>query len=210
MSGSSSQVIWKQAWSRDAERTLEQALASCHCAIEELPSQAWDSGTASIGGVRDYLVSYLAPAAAEWSSAMLHLNSLAGGPLAAELSRLIEGTAIVFFDYDQAAWGYCLYVDGELLDRFWNFPEIVDMPARECAGMPAEMGRVFNVSAWDIAPYLRQAACHEGKAFEEDEFALSCPWVRVDFMRRLGLSYPNPGQVAGGRYVRIYEPAQPG
>src|SRR6266568_1357907 len=105
MGGMSSQVIWKQAWSPTAESTLAQALASQRCSIRELASQQWDAKTASIGGVRDHMTSHLAPASADWSSAMLHLNTLVGEPLAAELSRLIGAPAIVFLEYDQAAWG---------------------------------------------------------------------------------------------------------
>ncbi len=137
---------------------------------------------------------------------MLHLNTLVGEPLAAELSRLIAGPAIVFWEYDQAAWGYCLFESGTPLDRFWSIPDVVEMPPAECAGNVAVMSRVFGVTADSIAPYIRHVTDFDAKAFADDEFTLGDHWVRVDFMRRLGLTYPNPGQIAGGRHVKIEEP----
>jgi hypothetical protein len=201
----SSQVIWKQAWSPAAESTLAQALTSLHCSIRELSSQQWDPKTHSIGGVRDHMTSYLAPASDEWSSAMLHLNTLVGEPLAAELSRLIVGPAIVFLEYDQAAWGYSLFERGTLVDRFWSIPDAVEMSPEECAGSADVVSRVFGVRAESLAPYIRHVTDSDAKAFDDDEFALGDHWVRVDFMRRLGLAYPNPGKVAGGRRVKIEE-----
>jgi hypothetical protein len=206
MGGMSCQVIWKQAWNPAAESTLAQALATQRCSIRELSSQIWDAKTSSIGGVRDHMTSYLAPASAEWSSAMLHLNSLIGEPLTTELSRLITGPAMLFLEYDQATWGYCLFEDGTLLDRFWSVPDAVETSPEECAGNVTIVSRVFGVPIDSIAPYICHDPDYDTKAFGDDEFTLGDHWVRVDFMRRLGLTYPNPGQVAGGRHVKIEEP----
>ena len=207
MGGMSSQIIWKQAWSPDAESVLRQALASQHCSVRELSSQQWEASTAAIGGVRDHMTSYLAPASGSWSSVMLHLNTLVAEPVAAELSRLISGPAIAVMEYDQAAWGYCLFESGALLDRFWSLPDAVETPPEECIGSAQTVARVFGVPAESIAAYIRHVtdADYETKAFDDDEFALGDHWVRVDFMRRLGIPYPSPGQVAGGRYVQIQE-----
>ena len=67
---------------------------------------------------------------------------------------------------------------------------------------------VFAVPLEMVAPYVQHVENldPESKAFDDDEFTLGDHWVRVDFMRRLGLLYPNPGKVPGGRYVRIDEP----
>ena len=136
---------------------------------------------------------------------MLHLNTLVGEPLTAELSRLVVGPAIVFLEYDQAAWGYCLFESGTLLDRFWSIPEAVEIPPEECAGSVSVVSRVFGVAAGLVAPYIHHVTDFDAKAFGEDEFTLGDHWVRVDFIRRLGLVYPSPGQVVGGRHVRIEE-----
>ena len=136
---------------------------------------------------------------------MLHLNTLVGEPLAAELSRLTVGPAIVFLEYDQAAWGYCLFERGTLADRFWSVPDAVEKPPEECAGSVDAVSRVFAVRAESIAPYIHHVTDSDAKAFDDDEFTLGDHWVRVDFMRRLGLAYPSPGKVAGGRRVKIEE-----
>jgi hypothetical protein len=137
---------------------------------------------------------------------MLHLNSLIADALAAELSRAIEGPTIAFLEYDQAAWGYCLFDRGGLLDKFWNIPEVVEAPSNEFVGDVGIVSRVFGARPESIAPYLHHVTDSAGKAFDDDKFALGDHWVRVDFMRRLGLQYPSPGQVTGGQYVKIDEP----
>jgi hypothetical protein len=197
--------MWKQAWNTGAKSTLSQALGRIGTAVHELSSQQWDPKTASIGGIRDYMTSYLAPASTSWSSVMLHLNSLIAGPLAGELSRTIDGPAIAFLEYDQAAWGYCLFDRGSVLDKFWNMPEVVEVPSNECAGNVETVSRVFGARPETIAPYLLHLTDSAGKAFGDDEFALNDHWVRVDFMRRLGLQYPSPGRAIGGQYVKIDE-----
>src|SRR5215469_14811054 len=99
MGGLSSQIVWKQPWNPEAESALRQALASQRCAIRELPSQQREASSRTIGGIRDIMASYLAPAAASWSSVLLHHNSLVAEPVAAELSRLISGPAIAILEY---------------------------------------------------------------------------------------------------------------
>ena len=134
------------------------------------------------------------------------LANSARAPSACNSARLVAGPAIVFLEYDQAAWGYCLFESGTLLDRFWSIPDAVETPAAECAGNVAVVSRVFGVTRDSIAPYIHHVTDFDAKAFAEDEFTLGDHWVRVDFMRRLGLKYPSPGQVAGGRHVKIEEP----
>ncbi len=204
----STQLLWKQPLSPEAESTLLRALAAHGCSMRELPSQQWNSKTASIGGIRDVDTTYLAPASDMWSSAMLHLGSVRGEPLAEELSRLIGGPAIVLFEYDQDTWGYTLFDSGALLDRFWSVPAAVDVSEDECAGNFEVVSSAFGVPSDLIAPYIRHITEFDqgAKAFEDDEFTLSDHWVRVDFMRRLGLTYPAPGEAAGGRFVKIDEP----
>jgi hypothetical protein len=205
MGGMSSQVMWKQPWNLGAKSTLSQALGRLRTTMHELSSQQWDPKTASIGGIRDYMTSYLAPASASWSSVMLNLNSLMAEPLAGELSSTIDGPAIIFLEYDQAAWGYRLFDRGSVLDKFWNIPEVVEAPSNDFAGNVETMSRVFGAPPENIAPYLQHVTDSAGKAFGDDEFALRDHWVRVDFMRRLGLQYPSPGQTTGGQYVKIDE-----
>ena len=111
---------------------------------------------------------------------MLHLNTLIGEPVASELSRLVAAPAIVFLEYDQAAWGYCLFEGGALLDRFWSIPDAVETPPDACAGSVPVVSRVFGVAADSIFPYIRHVTDYDAKAFDGDEFTLGDHWVRVD------------------------------
>ena len=208
MGGMFSQVFWKQAWTPEAESVLRQALVSQRCSIRELSSQQWEPSTATIGGIADHMTSYLAPASEAWSSVTLHLNSLVFESVAEELSRLTSGPAIAISDFHQETWGYSLFESGKLLDRFWNSPSMSETPPEEWVGNVPALVRVFGVMAETIAPYL----CHittencRTKVFDDDESVLGDHWVRLDFMRKLGIPYPSPGEVAGSRYVQIEEP----
>jgi hypothetical protein len=182
------------------------------CEVRELPSQQWDARTSSIGGVRDYECSYVSPAATEWSSVLLYLDALIGERLAAELSRLLSAPSIVFSEYEQTAWGYALFLDGAESDKFCSVPEIVEADPATVRGTPSRVSRIFSVPESSIAPYLHHLSSERPetpKVFSDDEFTLSDHWVRVDFMRRLGLQYPTPGQAAGGRHIRIVESNTP-
>jgi hypothetical protein len=189
-----------------------QALAALQWVVRELPSQQWDARTASIGGVRDCECSYVSPAASEWSSVLLPLNAQIGAQLAAELSRLLSEPSIVFSEYDQTTWGYTLFVDGAEADGFWSLPELVEVDPVTVRGNPSLVSRILGVPESSIAPYLQQFSSEpleSPKVFPDDEFSLDDHWVRVDFMRRLGLQYPTPGETAGGRYILIVDSNAP-
>jgi hypothetical protein len=208
----SSHVVWRQRYDTAADIALTQALATLQCEVRELPSQQWDARTSSIGGVRDSQCSYLSPAAPEWSSVLLHLNALIGERLAAELSRLTSAPSIVLSEDDQTTWGYALFLDGAESDSFWSVPEIVGVDGDAVRGTPSLVSQVFGVPESTVAPYLQHLSAEPPdtpKVFPDDEFALSDHWVRVDFMRRLGLQYPAPGETAGGRHIQIVDPDAP-
>jgi hypothetical protein len=70
------------------------------------------------------------------------------------------------------------------------------------------LSSLFGVPESNISPYLRHLDSEFPetlKAFPDDEFALNDHWVRIDFMRRLGLEYASPASTAGGRYIQIIE-----
>ena len=205
--GMSSQVLWQQTLEPNGRSTLEQALAVIRCTVHELPSQEWESSTGTIGGIRDSRASYLSPASPTWSSVLLHLNSLVAEPLAQELSRLSGGLGLAVLEYDQDAWGYVLFKDGSLLDQFWNIPEAVEVEPEDYRGHADVVSSAFAVPLETVRPYLRRMTDDSSteKAFDDDKFELGNHWVRVDFMRRLRLNYPHPGQTVGGRYLRIEE-----
>jgi len=153
------------------------------------------------------MAAYVAPASNKWSSVMLHLNASVAERLAVDLSKSVV-YAIAFFEYEQAAWGYVAYKNGMVLDRFWNVPDIVEMNKEECKGNVDSISNIFGVSSELVAPYLRHIDLDNdfnSKAFEDDEYTLDNHWVRCDFMRRLGINYPIPGETESGRYIHIIE-----
>jgi len=201
----SSQLYWR---SPEPEAVLRDALAKVDARIEELPSQQWDPKNATIGGVRDSELSCIAPDAARWSSLLLRLNSMLADPLAVALSEATGGAVIAFYEFEQAAWGFDVYEKGEAVARFWNRPDYVEEDPGSCAVDPQILAGRFGVGVDEIAPYLKHLApdANElGKAFPADEFELGDHWVRCDFMRRLGLRYPEPGE-PGSRHFLLREP----
>jgi hypothetical protein len=66
---------------------------------------------------------------------------------------------------------------------------------------------IFGKPESTIAPYLRHLpdSLETTKAFMDDKHELGNHWVRADFMRRLGLQYPNPGATENGRHIQIVE-----
>jgi hypothetical protein len=201
----SSQLFWK---SPDPEASLGAALGKAGTRLQELTSQQWDPKTSTIGGVRDYQLSCLAPGPGTWSSLLLHLNSQLADPIAAELSTESGSPVIVFHEYDQSAWGFNVYENGHPVARFWNRPDVVEEDPREYAVSPTLVARLFGVGVEAVTPYLHHLdpeADDVGMAYPDDEFSLGDHWVRCDFMRRVGLRYPDPGE-PGTRHVFVAEP----
>ncbi len=200
-----SQLFWK---STDPEAALRAALAKANARLQELPSQQWDPNTATIGGIRDYQLCSLAPDPNGWSSLLLHLNSELHRQLGPALHTDTCSPVIAFYEYDQIAWGFAVFGEGQAVDWFCNRPEVADHDPTYCTVDPYYIADLFGVDAETVAPYLKHLdpnADEPGKAFADDAFSLGDHWVRCDFMRRLGLRYPNPGE-PGTRHVYIKEP----
>jgi hypothetical protein len=212
MAGLTVHVFWKERFDSAADSTLRRALATLRCEVRELPAQQWDASTGSIGGVRDYKCSYVSPASPEWSSIVLHHNPFIGERLAAELSTLTSAPSIAFSEFGQVTWGYMLFSDGAASDKFWSDPDTVEEDAAAVRGTPALLSGAFGVPESLIAPYLQHISSDftgDLKVFPDDECELSNHWVRVDFMRRLGLAYPDLKGTAGAHYIQIVEPPAP-
>lgn len=203
--GSSSHISWK---SSSAEADLAAALAKLGRSIQELTSQQWDPRTSTIGGIRDYKLCSLAPADGAWSFLLLHLNSELGDTLAKELSKTASDPVVVFYEFEQSAWGFSVYEKGIRASHFWNRPELVEEAPEPCLADAEDIAARFGIEGARIARYLQPLdpdSEEMGKAWEEDRFSLDEHWVRCDFMGRLGLPYPDPG-TAGARHVYIEEP----
>jgi hypothetical protein len=204
MSSLSCHVSWK---SLDTESLLHASLTKVNYKIQELPSQEWDASTSWIGGIRDYKLCMLAPNRNSWSFLLLHLNSQLADSLAQEVSNSSASPVIVFCEYDQIAWGFSIFDAGHCIAHFWNRPECVEEETSLCSVKAEQVANSFSVDAKLITPYLIRLNPNDedqGRVFPDDQFSLGDHWVRCDFMRRLGMRYPNPGD-AGTRYVYIKE-----
>ena len=192
---SSAMIFWKTK-SADSEIELKKVLTDLSIDYRDLDSQTWNSETSMIGGIRDYKLSRITVDSNSWTSLMLHLNSSLIDIISQRLSKLTDSPVIVFLEYDQDAWGYCLYQKGQLIDNFWNNHLTVDLQIDKCTADIDLISNKFQVDKELIKLYLIDIANKEdlGKVNENDEFELDNHWVRTDFMEKLGLHYPESGK----------------
>lgn len=192
---SSAMIFWR-AKSTNPEDELKKVLSDLSIEYRDLNSQTWIPETATIGGIRDYKLSQIKVDSNSWASLLLHLNSLLIDKLSQGLSEITGSPVIAFLEYDQSAWGYCLYQDGRLIDNFWNNHLAVNLGPNKCTADIDLISEKFQVDKEKIKPYLIDIANKKnlGKAYESDEFDLENHWVRADFMEKLGLHYPESGK----------------
>lgn len=205
MGGMSCCVAWNVSFGKWAETLLSNALDPLGCQLQELPSQVWDPKAATIGGVRDYKLAFIAKAGLNWSFLLLPSDFCHGETLAASISNAMGGTSIALFEYDQAAWAYSIYSKGAFVDRFSNYPDISGDDSAMSTGHPEKVASIFNVPVSQVAPYLQRTgpALVGVRAFPNDQATLDNHWVRVDFLRNLGIEYPIPGSQGNGRHLLI-------
>ncbi len=194
----------------DAEGVVRSSLEEVGFEIAELPSQKFDPRTSTIGGFRDIELAGLRPRDGGWSSLLLPLRSELGDPLAMALSRATNSAVLACYEYDQCAWGFAVFVNGARVEYFWNAPDFVQVSPESCSASAEALGQLFAVDPAPLVPYLthRDLERRPGKAHADDEFELGDHWVRVDFMRRLGIAYANPGS-PGFRHVRLNACSRP-
>lgn len=192
----SSVIIFWQCDSTLAERDLKSILKELEIEVKDLSTQYFDNKSLTIDGIRDIELSRLSSQSNSWSSLNLRLNSSLTDKICQKLSSQSKSPVIAFLEYDESAWGYCLFQNGKLTDSFWNNHEVVEYSVKECASNINILASAFNVSKSDIEPYLIDISGKEnlGKINANDEFELEDPWVRVDFMKQLGFTYPQEGK----------------
>jgi hypothetical protein len=114
-----------------------------------------------------------------------------GGWLSRELDSQVSAVDVEI----GASWQHVAFVKGEDRDRFSS------RPGQGWVGDAVLLADLFDRPATGIAPYLVTADRAAGFAFPADEFELDDVWVFVDFWKRLGISYPDPGIPV--RWVRL-------
>jgi hypothetical protein len=115
------------------------------------------------------------------------------------LSKVLGVPVISLHIHDGDLWMYVLYRDGEEIDQFNPIPDYwSEDPSPEerssWAGDAIVVAENWEgVDAASIERYLVVWDLdddHPGKACEDDEHPIGDCWQLVDFMRKLGLTYP--------------------
>lgn len=184
-------IFWK-CDSTFAEKDLKSILKDLKIEFKDLSTQEFNIKTRTIDGIRDSRLSRLSHHNNSWSSLSLCVGSLLTDKICQKLSSNSKSPVIAFLEYDESAWGYCLFQNGKLTDSFWNDHEVVERTISECASNINIISEAFHVSKSEIEPYLVDISGKQnlGKINPDDEFELEDIWVRVDFMKQLGLTYP--------------------
>ena len=195
LKASSTVVFWEMPSNdKNAEKRLKEILLKIGVNFKDLSTQEWNPKESSIGGVRDYKLSKISTYG-KWSSVLLYLDSNLGEKISIELSKTLKTPVLAILEFHQISWGYKLFLDGKIIDQFCNAPELVGTSAKDYKGNIDLLSKTFNVDKKNLEPYIdiRNSEKHE-KAFKVDEFFLDDHWVRVDFIKKLGITYPEEGK----------------
>jgi hypothetical protein len=126
--------------------------------------------------------------------------------VSAKLSADLGKPVFSFHIHDGDLWMFVLFVDGAEAAKFNPLPDYWEElePADHAQWLPSadEVARhVPGARADQLAPYLVEWPEDglAGKAHPDDEFEY-IDWQVVDFMRRLGFRYPEPGQCVSYRF----------
>ena len=129
------------------------------------------------------------------------------------LSEDLRKPVFSFHIHDGDFWMYTLFDGGSVVDQFNPVPDYWgNVGEEECAswqGNAQEVARrVPGLSAESVSKYLARwgdevfKSAERRKAYPDDEFCYGDDWQLVDFMKRLGLSYPidDHGDALGTTY----------
>ena len=203
----SSQISWKSksGWMRKAkggESALISAVKSAGLDLSELSNQTWESGL--VDGIKDTKLSSLILQQKSWSSVLLPLNCKWDNELATKLSNECN-LVILFLEVRQTAWGFITFETGVKTNIFWRSSSFDNLTPSPANVDPNVIAKLLSVNPELISPYLKQLNGQDSitvKAFPEDKHRLDNHWVRVDFMNKLGVIYPDPSRPET-RYVLI-------
>jgi hypothetical protein len=135
-----------------------------------------------------------------WDDASEHLSKSLGVP------------AISLHIHDGDLWMYVLYRDGKAIDQFNPIPDYwsEDLSGEERTSWAGDARAVAeNWEGVDIVSIDKYLVTwnldndNPGKAYEDDEHPTGDCWQVVDFMGKLGLTYPvdNQGRATGETYT---------
>jgi len=151
------------------------------------------------------------------TSLMFPPSSLDWWDASQALSLLLKKVVIALHIHDGDLWMYELYKNGTKADSFNPIPdywieEISDEERTEWRGdAEAVAACIPNVKATDIEKYFvawNLEADDERKAYPTDEYSYGTDWQMLDFMKKIGLSYPldEKGKPLGPTYRFVIPP----
>jgi hypothetical protein len=124
-----------------------------------------------------------------------------------EVSRALETPVFFFQIYDGDYWTYHLYDSGELVGKFSSVLDYWDTPwdPVEWSGNLPEVESLLGVQDPRLPKYLRHISGEEGKIKVDpaDASDLKDPWVMRDFIKRLGLDYPEDEVPIATQYLKL-------
>jgi len=167
-------------------------------------------------GERD--IAQVTPAGNGWNVIFWSKYFVGLGPASRWLSGDLDTLTSAVDIYDGDLWNHLLFQHGELVDRFSSCPDYFTTDRNEkaqlrraWAGSPDTVGEAFGVEPAMIAGYLLHPyssglfgrALRNRRIHPDDKFELGNVWVFVDFWRRLGIDYPEPGTVLAAPEVVV-------
>jgi hypothetical protein len=114
------------------------------------------------------------------------------------MSKDLKAPVFSFHIHDGDLWMYILYFDGEIIDQFNPIPdyweeEISEEEIESWKGNASTLAKhIPNLQTKNIEKYLVRWDLENEeqlKAYPDDEFTNE-DWQLVDFMKKIGLSYP--------------------
>jgi hypothetical protein len=129
--------------------------------------------------------------------------------VSAFLSLKLQTSVMSLHIHDGDLWMYTMFDKGKKVDQFNSIPdywgELSEDEAKQWKGNAVAVAEHWpSLRAESIERYLVTWDLDDddpGKAYPDDEFAYGTDWQVVDFMRKLGLTYPG----SAGRMYEFHE-----
>ncbi|UUO08889.1 hypothetical protein M4951_11355 [Blastopirellula sp. J2-11] len=133
------------------------------------------------------------------------------------LSRALDTPVFSLHIHDEDLWMYLLFRKGQVIDSFNPTPDYWDesLSEKEMAEWAGDAKVVAEAAPGldpaEIEKYLirwdESLFDEERKAYEDDEFPAPDCWQMLDFMKKLGLTYPitADGEIEGATFRFVCE-----
>ena len=158
-----------------------------------------------MGGVPLASCAYRASAGNEWSCLHLPGGSNWGETLAGALTHQTGQPALVLTEHDQQTWEFSVHSLTHPVQRFHSRSEARPggpLPENSHAGLADLLGLDPDQFEGYLQP-VEDGTDPEERVSPEDLFPRLNPWVRVDFLRAIGIEYPIPAQTASGVFCLL-------